>query len=137
MPLKAVLFLAGAVACGIAAFVFYTLEGSRLAVRQHNVSVEGTILRSWSTSRKGNVRHWVDYAYSVDGAAFKGEERPVSGPLGGRIRVWYDPASPGDCVSEPEFHYGRDMKSTFMFGLFGVIALVGAGKAMFRRPVKA
>ncbi|HEX7900287.1 MAG TPA: DUF3592 domain-containing protein [Planctomycetota bacterium] len=134
MPLKAILLAAGAVACGIAAFVLYSMEGSRLAVRDHDVSVEGTILRSWSTRRKGNTRHWLDYTYSVDGAAYKVEERPVNGPLGGRVRVWYDPASPDRCVSDPELRYGRDIKFTLLFAFVGAILLFYAGKATRRRP---
>ena len=140
MPLKPILFLAGAVACGIAAYVGYAQEGTRLAVRDHNKSVQGSVLRSWTTkSRRGSEQHWVEYLYKVDGTAYKGEERHVYGslPLGGPIRVWYDPASPDRCVSDPELRYGRDLKFTFIAGTLGVFALVAAGKSMFKARVTA
>lgn len=136
MSRKAMLYAAGALAFGIVALVLWTIERSRLDIQKQGTSVEGLVTRSWVTKgahRTSREEHLIDYTYTVNGAAFKGEERRVSGPLGGHLKVWYDAKAPGRCVSDPELRYGPEFEGIFMMGLFGLVALVGAVREFFRR----
>ncbi len=142
MPAKAILYGVAAVGCGVAALVLYSMEGSRMAIREKGASVQGSVTKSWMTKggrRNRTEKHWVDYTYTVNGASLKGEERRVTGPLGqgGPLQVWYDPQSPDRCVSDAELRYGRDLQLTFILGFVGFVALIAAARAFFKRKPPA
>lgn len=138
MTVRTVTFVAlGAVALLVSG-ILALQERSRLAVRRKNASVQGEVTKSIESMSSGKIRRkecFLEYRYAVDGRTHESGERRVGGPIPERqpVQVWYDPASPSRCVSDPELAYGMNLKFVTIWGVGGAILLLAAVKPFFRR----